>query len=279
MYRAIQNNESVANLFRQGEKNNQRLDMLEIIYYDKNNPDKFDQRARPKNIFDSMDDKMHDHAVVCRKQERELKIQMEVMRNKVEDVIGRFELEQIKNQKSSEKVDFCVDECVELKKDNTTFKQDVSLKMDQLKNNVQNIDSALKRSLSLLEDDLRKTRLDLDLNTEIDRKQDGQILEMSMRIDTIEKMVKHMELFKLEKEEYEVLREDLVAKVRSVTNAATDVNARIEATDNYIARYLPLNIFVQSLETAKVSQPQLSMDKKLRDTLMNYEKFKTKELY
>ena len=95
------------------------------------------------------------------------------MRNKVQDVIGKFELEQIKNQKSSEKVDFCVDECVELKKDNTTFKQDISLKMDQLKNNIQNIDSALKRSLSLLEDDLRKTRLDLDLNTEIDRKQDG----------------------------------------------------------------------------------------------------------
>ena len=51
---------------------------------------------------------------------------------------------------------------------------------------------------------------------------------------------------------------------RSLANIE-DLNSKIDATDNYIARYLPFNFFVQSLETAKIITPDLKINKKLRE--------------
>ena len=54
-------------------------------------------------------------------------------------------------------------------------------------------------------------------------------------------------------------------KVNRSLAGLEDVNSKVEATDNYIARYLPFNFFVQSLETAKVANPELKINKKLRE--------------
>ena len=58
-----------------------------------------------------------------------------------------------------------------------------------------------------------------------------------------------------------------------------DVNNKLEATDNYIARYLPFNNFCQIIEACKVTQHQLAKNAELKQRLDNYEKFKMKELY
>ena len=55
-----------------------------------------------------------------------------------------------------------------------------------------------------------------------------------------------------------------------------DVNSKIDATDNYIARYLPLNNFCQMLECCRVTADK---SRKIRDKIENYEKYKMKELY
>ena len=76
--RATQNNSSVASLFRSAEKNTQRLDMLEIVYFDMKNEEKRPETGKPKNMFDKIQDSVVDNAATCRKQERENFIQMEV---------------------------------------------------------------------------------------------------------------------------------------------------------------------------------------------------------
>jgi len=57
------------------------------------------------------------------------------------------------------------------------------------------------------------------------------------------------------------------------------VNSKIDATDNYLARYLPFNQFVQMLEVSKVVIPDIMTNKKLRENVENYEFHKTRQLY
>lgn len=134
-----------------------------------------------------MNDKIADHAVCCRKQERELKIQMEALKIRVADVINKFELEQIKNTKFGEKVDFCVQEVSMLKVDNHAFKDKVSYDMDQLTQEFKSVQNELKRTMSLLQDDLRANNLALEINKELDLKQNRQIEEINAKNDEMEK--------------------------------------------------------------------------------------------
>ena len=57
------------------------------------------------------------------------------------------------------------------------------------------------------------------------------------------------------------------------------MNSKIDATDNYLARYLPFNQFVQMLEVSKVVIPDIMTNKKLRENVENYEFHKTRQLY
>lgn len=58
-----------------------------------------------------------------------------------------------------------------------------------------------------------------------------------------------------------------------------DVNGKIDGTDNYIARYLPFNTFVQILESLKLVFEDLYNDRTFKRKFDNYEWTKMEELY
>ena len=58
-----------------------------------------------------------------------------------------------------------------------------------------------------------------------------------------------------------------------------DLSNKLDSTDNYLARYLPLNTFCMIIEACKVCQIDFNRNKKLKETIENYEQFKMKALY
>lgn len=78
---------------------------------------------------------------------------------------------------------------------------------------------------------------------------------------------------------FQLLRTEVIEKVNRAIAQIEDVNSKVDSTDNYLARYLPFNFFVQCVEACKMVTPELKTNRKLRETFNNYEKFKTKELY
>ena len=76
---------------------------------------------------------------------------------------------------------------------------------------------------------------------------------------------------KLDQKTFDGLRDTVVQTVRSSKAKIEDVNSKIDATDNYLARYLPFNSFCQSIEISKtISQEQIKT-KKQKDRIENYE--------
>lgn len=47
------------------------------------------------------------------------------------------------------------------------------------------------------------------------------------------------------------MRKDLIEKVNKSQAKIEDVNNKIESTDNYLARYLPFNQFIQIMQICK----------------------------
>jgi hypothetical protein len=75
------------------------------------------------------------------------------------------------------------------------------------------------------------------------------------------------------------MRKDLIEKVNKSTAKIEDVNNKIESTDNYLARYLPFNQFIQIMQICKQFSSEQLKVKKYREQIDNYENFKMKELY
>ena len=82
------------------------------------------------------------------------------------------------------------------------------------------------------------------------------------RIEQIEKKLDVVKMEKLDEKTFNGLRDTVVQTVRSSKAKIEDVNSKIDATDNYLARYLPFNSFCQSIEIAKtISQDQIKTKK------------------
>lgn len=84
---------------------------------------------------------------------------------------------------------------------------------------------------------------------------------------------------KMDQSSFYDLRDQVLQQSIQATVKITDVNNKLEATDNYIARYLPLNNFCAIIEACKVVQIKLNKDAELRERIDNYEKYKMRELY
>lgn len=75
------------------------------------------------------------------------------------------------------------------------------------------------------------------------------------------------------------MRKDIVEKVNRSQAKIEDVNNKIESTDNYLARYLPFNQFIQVMQVYKqLSSDQLKV-KKFKEQVDNFEQYKMKQLY
>lgn len=105
------------------------------------------------------------------------------------------------------------------------------------------------------------------------------IEHINAEIDRINAVCEQMKMGKQDASEFRELRTDVVEKVNRTIAQVQDVNSKIEATDNYLARYLPFNQFVQMLEVSKVIVPETLTNKKLREHVENYEYVKTRALY
>jgi len=76
-----------------------------------------------------------------------------------------------------------------------------------------------------------------------------------------------------------VLRKDVNDKVNKSLARIEDVNNKLNSTDNYLARYLPFNNFCMSMECSKMVFADYVKNKKLKENVENYEKWKIKDLY
>ena len=75
------------------------------------------------------------------------------------------------------------------------------------------------------------------------------------------------------------MKKVLMDCVNSNKTRIKDVDNKLAATDNYVSRYLPFNMFCQAIECCKIIQKNLNADRDLRDRIENYEKFKMSSLY
>lgn len=128
-------------------------------------------------------------------------------------------------------------------------------------------------------DELNQIKLDNDVTRETDEKQDKIIEHINTEINRINEMCERLKMTKQDQSEFKELRNDVVEKVNKSMAQVQDVNSKIESTDNYLARYLPFNQFVQMLEVSKVIVPDILTNKKLREHVENYEYVKTRTLY
>ena len=80
-----------------------------------------------------------------------------------------------------------------------------------------------------------------------------------------------MAITKSEEKSFQDLRLDVIDKCRKSSNQIQDVNSKIEATDNFLARYLPFNTFCSSMEISKIVTADLVKGKKMTERISNYE--------
>lgn len=80
-----------------------------------------------------------------------------------------------------------------------------------------------------------------------------------------------MAITKSEEKSFQDLRVDVLDKCRRSSNQIQDVNNKIEATDNYLARYLPFNAFCSAMEISKIVTADLIKNKKMTERIQNYE--------
>lgn len=69
------------------------------------------------------------------------------------------------------------------------------------------------------------------------------IEEKTAEIDRLSRCVEHMNVTKQDEEQFIELRKELIAGMNKSLARIDDVNNKLDATDNYIARYLPFNNF------------------------------------
>ena len=128
-------------------------------------------------------------------------------------------------------------------------------------------------------DEIHQINLDLQVTRETDEKQDKIIEHINAEINRINETCERLKMTKQDQSEFKELRSNVIEKVNRSMAQVQDVNSKIESTDNYLARYLPFNQFVQMLEVSKVIVPDILTNKKLREHVENYEYYKTRNLY
>mmetsp|Transcript_24441 Transcript_24441/g.37900 ORF Transcript_24441/g.37900 Transcript_24441/m.37900 type:complete len:130 (+) Transcript_24441:1137-1526(+) len=76
------------------------------------------------------------------------------------------------------------------------------------------------------------------------------------------------------------LKVDVIDSVRISKNSIEDVNNKIEATDNYLARYLPFNNFCTTMDITKnMMHGFLKLHPEQREKMEQYEQAKLEDLY
>lgn len=94
-----------------------------------------------------------------------------------------------------------------------------------------------------------------------------------------QKAIETLSITKQDSDEFMSLRKDVMERVRKSLSEIEDVNNKIEATDNYLARYLPFNTFCNTVDVIKTIVADLIKNPKMREQTMNYQQYKMKELY
>ena len=91
--------------------------------------------------------------------------------------------------------------------------------------------------------------------------------------------MEHMRITKLDEKSFNTLKVEMIEKVRVSKNIIEDVNSKIEATDNYLARYLPFNNFCSQMEVMKIVLKEFLKNPNQKDKFEEYEHDKMEDLY
>ena len=102
--RVMRNNEDIAKLLQTNERHTDKIRLLEIIY---KNHNKAEDGDRPKTIFDTINNKIADNAVTCRKNEQTLQGQINLIKAVQEDVGQNVEVQRKITDTISKSMDIC----------------------------------------------------------------------------------------------------------------------------------------------------------------------------
>ena len=74
---------------------------------------------------------------------------------------------------------------------------------------------------------------------------------LSMQLDKIQKDIVEINIKKQDGDAFMQMRKEVLERVSKSLAEIEDVNNKIEATDNYLARYLPFNSFCNTVDICK----------------------------
>ena len=242
-------------------------------------PDLHKFNTKPSHIFDLIKNKIAENASISRKNEEDIRgviKHMEANFNSLKDIVQTSE---IRVDKLADNFKSCNDEMVQLVGENAQFKKEMTASLDSTIADTAAKLNQLKLTSSMLQDDITKLRGIAEICKEGLTKQD-KIIEFSQSsVLKLQRDVETMAITKSEEKSFQDLRTDVLDKCRRSSNQIQDVNNKIEATDNYLARYLPFNSFCSAMEVSKIVTADLIKNKKMTERIQNYEQFKMKELY
>lgn len=278
--RVMNNNEQISALLSEHEAHKEKIKLLEIIY--KNKLDSEDPESgvvKPITVFDTINNKIADNAIFCREREQALQGQINIIKNMQDELVQSIEVQKKTTETTTRNVDIFTEEISKLQLFCNQFKQETNQRLNisdtDTKAQIQTIMASLRSQI----EEVNQIKLDNEVTRETDQKQDRMIEHINAEINKINEACERLKMTKQDASEFKELRIDVLAKVNRSMAQVQDVNSKIEATDNYLARYLPFNQFIQMLEVSKVVVPDILTNKKLREHVENYEYVKTRALY
>ena len=85
-----------------------------------------------------------------------------------------------------------------------------------------------------------------------------------------QKAIEKLSIVKQDSHEFMSLKKDVLERVQKSLAEIEDVNNKVEATDNYLARYLPFNTFCNTVDVCKTIVADLIKQPKMREEIMNF---------
>jgi hypothetical protein len=126
---------------------------------------------------------------------------------------------------------------------NADFRQEQGAKLDRTITDLNGKLNLLKQSSSQSQDLLVRLRSATEITTASVEKHERTLENLVGNLERVSKECERLHIIKQDEKVFQELRKDVIAKVNKSLARIEDVNNKIEATDNYLARYLPFNSF------------------------------------
>jgi hypothetical protein len=131
----------------------------------------------------------------------------------------------------------------ELQEQNNLFRLEITKSLDDCISDFNGKINGIKLVESMHEDAARKMAGHIELLKQSQEQHSNLIESCNVWLEQVDKEVSVVKATKLNESEFDKLKDKVLGTVKVSLAKIEDVNSKIEATDNYLARYLPFNQF------------------------------------